>query len=105
VKQLLNISAIFLVLLTISPMVFGAMSSCGTEDHHCDQESSSEEESSHNCLSLCFCSCCGTAFYIKNKEDQSQSSFFENLDIHSSFFYQPTFSLGALIDIWQPPKI
>jgi len=86
-------------------MAFGAISSCGTEEHACDQESSSEEESDHNCLSLCFCSCCGTVFYINIKENKPQSSFFENLDIHSSFFYQPNFSPGALIDIWQPPKI
>ena len=86
-------------------MAFGALSSCGTADHVCDQESSPEEESDHDCLSLCFCSCCGTSFFIKNNEEKPPSSYFENLDIHSSFFYQPTFSLGALIDIWQPPKI
>ena len=86
-------------------MAFGAISSCGTSDHVCDQESSSEEESDHDCLSLCFCSCCGTAIYIKNVEVNPNSSFSKNIDIHSSFFYQPPFSLAALIDIWQPPKI
>ena len=85
-------------------MAFGAIGSCETSDHGCDQKSS-EEKSDHDCLSLCFCSCCGTAIYIKNKEDIPTTSFFENLDIHSSFFYQPPFSLAALIDIWQPPKI
>jgi len=107
VKQLLNIAAILLILLTLSPMAMGAFSSCCSESHSCEQECSSEEEPKEDdCLSLCYCSCCGTAsFYIGNKKEKATISFFEKIDIHSSFFYQPPFSPSVLIDIWQPPKI
>ena len=105
VKYFLNISAIFLILLMLAPMTLGAMSSCCSDSQSCEHESS-EEEPKDDCMSLCFCSCCSTAaFYLNDNKEKQTSYFFDNLDIHASFFYQSSLSLGALIDIWQPPKI
>jgi len=106
VKQLKNILSILLILLIMNPMGMDAFSSCCTENNNSEMACGGEEkDSDHDCLSFCFCSCCHVSFYLENEMTDTDKSPFSNLDIHSSFIYQPPFSPTVLLDIWQPPKI
>ncbi len=84
----------------------GAMGSCEEASGCCEQpvSTSDESESEHDCLSFCFCSCCGISVFFDINDDAKIENTKIPFSTYTIFLYQTPLSLIFNSDIWQPPK-
>lgn len=83
----------------------GAMGSCDDEMSCCESTVPVEEESEHDCMDLCLCSCCGNSVFFDIKDDIAIATISFVSSHQAGFIYQSQFSKIFYADIWQPPKL
>lgn len=82
-----------------------AIGSCETQSACCDStEIPTDTQTEHDCLSFCFCSCCGSSVFFDVKKEKNKITNPSESISFSTFFYKAPFSTSYPADIWQPPK-
>lgn len=93
--------------MTISlPTIMGAASGCDSESSCCKETTMPAEKQDSNdgcCMSLCFCSCCGTSVFFNNKKEKNTSTV-EIPSTDNVFSYSTPLSKNITSPIWHPPK-
>jgi len=94
-----------LIALTLFPTVAGAFGGCEEEMSCCEKKEIPADTPSEDgcCLSLCFCSCCGTVVFFDMEKNESTEKKANSI-YTSTFIYQSPIFVSYATDVFHPPK-